>query len=65
MFIEQYDYKSKLNCTTSLQSLINDITPDKKNNLYVMLCALRTESDIKLRLGAINTLEYVKDLKST
>jgi hypothetical protein len=32
---------------------------------YIMLCNVRLERDIKFRMGAINTLELVKDLMST
>lgn len=65
LYIDKYTSFTSLPSETGLNKLISEITPHRENNLYVMLAALRTEEDIKYRLGAIQTLEYVDKLKST
>lgn len=48
-------------------SLISDmlLANFEGESKYIMLCNVRLERDIKFRMGAINTLELVKDLMST
>jgi hypothetical protein len=69
LFYEKYNkfksnYKNGLCSVTNIvDSLNSDFDP--KTTKYMMICNIRRESETKFRLGAIDTLTLVRDLKST
>jgi hypothetical protein len=65
-YIDKYKFDKLYDCgITKLGDVLKAITPNPENNINIMLCALRTESDIKFRYGAIQTLKLVNTLNTT